>query len=233
MTPPDNNPSNRPPSLYQMTAKPERKGGGGGMVALALVVLVLLAGGAYYFLKMRKQPVVAASLPAAATPAPRAVPAPSVGYNSVTEQGYIDQADDAFKAVQQPKIKTFNAAFAALKDANFMSAKDLTSKEAVAARRDLIAKCIAADNDYIEFLKTQEATYKDDLAKTPLTPADAKETFEGYVAKAKTPDAVKLRQAQVDYFKSGDDMMAALEKWYGSWSITPAGKLSFKRREKR
>ena len=138
------------------------------MVALALVVLVLLAaGGAYYFLKIKQgEPVGGRELcrlPPA--PAPRAVPAPTPpqGYNSVTEQGYIDQADDAFKAVQQPKIKTFNAAFAALKDANFMSAKDLTSKEAVAARRDLIAKCIAADNDYIRRLF--EATQDSDLQR--------------------------------------------------------------------
>ena len=203
------------------------------MIVLALVVLLLAAGGAYYFLKVRKpNPPALAALPAAATPAPpSAVATPPQGYNSVTEQSYIDQADKAFMAVQQPKIKAFNEAFAAFKAAGYANAKGLTSKEAVAARRDVIAKCIATNDDYAAFVATQDATYKDDLAKTPLTPADAKATLDDYTARARTPAVVQLRQAEHDYLKSADDMMAALEKWSGGWSVSPDGKLSFKRKE--
>jgi hypothetical protein len=203
------------------------------MVVLALVVLLLAAGGAYYFLKVARKPVpAAASLPASASPTARpAGPPPTVGYNSVTEQSYITQADNAFMAVQQPKIKAFNDAFEAFKEAGYVNARALTSKEAVTARRDLIAKCIAANDDYAAFVATQEQTYKDDLAKTPLTPDDAKTTLDQYIVKAKTPQVIQLRQAEHDYLKAGDDMMAALEKWYPNWSLNAAGKLSFKRKE--
>ena len=203
------------------------------MIVLALVVLLLAGGGAYYLLKVKHPPMAAAAaLPAAATPTPAAGAAASpTGYNSVTEQSYIDQADKAFMEVQQPKIKAFNDAFAAFKAAGYVNAKGLTSKEAVAARRELIAKCLAANDEYAAFVANQETTYKEDLAKTPLTPEDAKSTLDDYATKAKTADVVKLRQAEHDYLKSGDDMMAALEKWAGNWSLSPEGKLSFKRKE--
>ena len=230
MNPQDTNPSGRPPSLYQMSTQPERKRGG-GMIVLALVVLLLAAGGAYYFLKAKKPPALAA-LPAATTPTPPlAAATPPMGYNSVTEQTYIDQADKAFMDVQQPKIKAYNEAFAAFKAAGYANAKGLTSKESVVARRDLIAKCLATNDDYAAFVATEDDTYKDDLAKTPLTPADAKTTLDEYAARAKTAEVVKLRQAEHDYLKSADDMMAALEKWSGGWSVSPEGKLSFKRKE--
>ena len=230
MNPQDNNPSGRPPSLYQMSTQRERKGGG-GMLVLGLVLVLLAAGAAYYFLKMRKPATVASALPAAATPRP-ARPAPTpMGYNSVTEQSYIDQADKAFLAVQQPKIKAFNEAFAAFKAAGYVNVKGLTSKEAVAARRELIAKCLATNDDYAAFVATQNDTYKDDLAKTPLTPADVTTTLNDYAVRAKTPEVVKMRQAEHDYLKSADDMMAALEKWSGGWSVSPEGKLALKRKE--
>ncbi len=213
------------------------------MIVLLLVTLLLLGGGAYYYFKvMPKQGLAAASLPAAATPAPQAVatPAPQtaaaaappvVSYNSQTEQKYIDQADHEFMAVQQPKVQAFNDAFAAFKSAGYISPKGLTTKESVAARRELIAKCIATNDDYAAFVATQETTFKDALSKTPLTPADVQKTFENSAVKARTQDVIKLRQGEHDYLKGCDDMMAALEKWYGNWSVSAAGKLQLKRKE--
>ena len=227
MNPQDNNPSGRPPSLYQMSTQRERKGGG-GMIVLALVLLLLAAGAAYYFLKMRKPAAVAAALPAAATPRPRPAATPT-GYNSVTEQSYIDQADKAFMELQGPKKQAFDDALKAYGEAGGVSPKGLTSKEAVTARRGLIAKLIAANDDFATFASTEDALYREQLGKTPLTPHDIDETFRTYQDKAKSPLFIKIREAQHAELQSGDDMMAALEKNYGNWSLSPAGKLSFKR----
>ena len=228
MNPQDNNPSGRPPSLYQMSTQRERKGGG-GMLVLGLVLVLLAAGAAYYFLKMRKPATVASALPAAATPRP-ARPAPTpTGYNSVTEQSYIDQADKAFLELQAPKKQAFDDALKAYTEAGGVSPKGLTSKEAVTARRGLIAKLIAADDDFAAFASTEDALYREQLAKTPLTPHDIEDTFHTYQDKAKSPLFIKIREAQHAELQSGDDMMAALEKNYGNWSVSPVGKLSFKR----
>lgn len=233
MTPPDNQPPERKPSLYQMTAQPERKGGG-GTIALVAVLLLAGAGAAYYFMQQKPTAPGANTLPAAPTPAPQA-PAPATvaatptGYNSVTEQSYINNADEAFRAVQQPKKLAFTEAFAAFQAAGGASSRGLTSKEAITARRDLIAKCTAANDDYANFVTTQETFYKAELAKTPLTPSDQEATFKGYVEKAKTASVLKLRQAQHDSLKTADDIMALLEKSYGNWSSAAAGRLTFKR----
>ena len=232
MNPPETNPPNRPPSLYQMTAERERKGMG-GLVVLVLLALLLAGGGAYYYFQiMQKKPAAAtaAGASAASTPTPRPVVAasPTPPY---TEQAYIDQADQSFMAIQQPKVQAFNTAYAAFKAAGSTSAKGLTTKESVAARRELIAKCLAANDDYATFVSTQIDTFRDELAKTPLTPADAQKTLDSSALKLRTPDIARLRQAEHDYLKGCDDLMAALEKWYGDWSVSSAGKLQLKSKE--
>ena len=231
MNPQDNDPSSRRPSLYQMSTERERKGGGGGMIVLLLVALLLIGGGAYYFLKVYKQPQpAAAALPAAATPRPAVAAAtPPLGYNSVTEQGYINQADKAWTMLQQPKKQAFEDALKAYNEAGGANPKGLNSKEAVTARRDLITKLVAANDDYAAFASTQDALYKDQLTRTPLTPADVDETFRGYQDRAKTPSFIKIREAEHTMLQAGNEMITALDKGYGNWSVSPVGKLAFKR----
>ena len=111
-----------------------------------------------------------------------------------------------------------------------MTTPGMSSKEAVANRRDLLSKVRAANDDYLAFITTQEATYRAELAKTPLIPADVDAIAADFVVKANIPRAIKLQQMEKDLLTSADNMLGDLTDWDGSWSANAAGKLSFKKK---
>ncbi len=220
--------------LYQTT--PETPKGGGGGIFFVLLLLLLLGGGAaYYFLVYKPAAaaggtIIAPPTAAAATP-PKATPKADTSgnptYNGTQRNQYIKQAEDAYSAVANAKIKALNDSFAALTAAGGFTG-GLTSKDSIVARLDLVGKCQAANDDYEEFTKTQEQAYKDELKKTPLISNDVDVVFSDFQFKAQTANNLKLRDLQRDSLKTVDSILAYLDKSYGSWSINAAGKLSFK-----
>ena len=172
--------------------------------------------------------------PVAATPAAAvsASPAPDTvaKYSGAQQMEYIATAGNAFVAARQAKSQAFLDAHKDLDAAGGISPKGLTSKEAVAARRDLLAKCIAGNDEYIDFVKTQEDTYRAELAKTPLVPNDVTTITSEFASHANTPGIVQLRETEREVLKCGDDMMAFLDKTYGEWSVNAVGRLTFKKK---
>ena len=106
----------------------------------------------------------------AATVAASPVPDVKVTYNGAQQMQYLGTARDAFIADRQVASQPFVDAHNALEAAGGVGAKGLTSKDAITARRDLVAKCIAANEVYITFVKGQVETYRAELSKTPLVP---------------------------------------------------------------
>ena len=160
-----------------------------------------------------------------------ASPTPEVAkYNGKQQMEYNRQAVDAFITQRAEKSQPYIEAHNALETAGSVSPKGLTSKEAIAARRDLIAKCIAANDVYLDFVKTQENTYRAELAKTPLLPGDIDSLVNDFAARANTSAIVKLRETERETLQAGDEMMASLDKSYGDWSVNAAGALGFKKK---
>ncbi len=168
-----------------------------------------------------------------ATPAPTATapatPAPVANYSGTQQSQYIATARDAFVALRTAKSQPFLDAHKALDAAGSMSAKGLKTKEDITARRDLIAKTSAANDEYLTFITTQEGTYRAELAKTPLIPADVDGLVTEFANHANTPTMIKLRETERDALKAGDNMLATLEKKFGSWSVSDGGKVTFKK----
>lgn len=219
------------PNLYQTTSTPANKGGGGGIFFAILLVLVLGGGGAYYFLGNKS----AAPAPvASATPTPTATPKPvpsatPTGYSPEQRKQYIQTAIDAFKAARTSKLQPFTEAFAAFSSAGGLGAAGLTSKDAITARRDLIKKCLAANDDYTAFIKNQEAAYTAELKKTPLTPNDVEVESSYTGAKMPTDKIVQLRALQGDLLKNSDQMLAYLDSKFGAWSVNAEKHIVFKK----
>ncbi len=235
-------PSSPKPStnLYQMTSDAPKSGGGGGIFFVILLLLLCGGGAAYYFLVYKPAAAAGATIvppptAAAGTPKPVASTTPRADtsgnptYNNAQRTQYIKQADNAFLALRDAKTGPYTAAFNAMLNAGGFSAVGLTSKEAIAARRDLVAKCQAANDDYEAFTKTQDATFKAELQKTPLIPNDVDYVLSDFSYKAQTNDNLKLRALQRDSLKTGDDMLAYLDKSYGNWSVNEKQHLTFKK----
>ena len=166
-----------------------------------------------------------------ATATAAASPTPEVAkYNGAEQMEYNRQAVDAFVAQRAEKSQPFIEAHNALETAGSVSPKGLTSKESIAARRDLIAKCIAANDVYLDFVKTQENTYRTELAKTPLLPGDVDSLVSDFAARANTATIVKLREMEREALKAGDEMLASLDNTYGEWNVNAAGALMFKKK---
>ena len=179
------------------------------------------------------RPEVANATPTPPHAAPGASPgAPTAGnptYNATQRGTYVDQAGTAFIALREVKKKAYVDANTVYGTAIAAGASNLTTKEAVTARRKIIADTNKANDDYLEFVTNQEATYRAELEKTPLIPNDVNNSVNNF--KAKNPfiaDAVAARVAQRDALKAIDDMMAMLEGSWGRWHIV-SGKLSFQK----
>ena len=232
-------PSSSQPSTSPYQPTPDAPRGGGGVFFVILLLLLLAGSAAYYFLVYKPGAVAAAALPsptpiAVHTPAP-ASSAPKVDasgnptYNSTQRTQYIKQAEDAFNAARQVKSQPYNDAFAAMLASGGFSAAGLASKEAIAARRDLVAKCQTANDGLEDFIKVQDATYKAELQKTPLIPNDVDYVLSDFSYKAQTSDSLKLRDLQRESLKTGDNLLAYLDKTFGGWSVNPAQHLAFKK----
>ena len=230
-------PSSPKPStnLYQTTSDAPR--GGGGIFFVVLLLLLLGGAAAYYFLLYKPTAATAAAVSpnatvapvASATPAATAKPDTSGNptYTAAQRGQYVKQAEAAYLAVAEPKRQAFADSFKALVAAGAFSPVGLTSKDAIAARRNLVAQCQKANADYEEFIKTEEPAYKAELQKTPLVPNDVNNVFEDFVFKAQTAKNVQLRDLQRASFETGDELLAYLDKTYGNWSIK-VDRLSFK-----
>ena len=172
------------------------------------------------------------------TPSPAATPAaspagtlePAAHYSGTQQMQYQAEARDAFLADRQAKSQAFVDGQKEFDAAGGLNPKGLTSKAAITARRDILAKCISGNEDYINFVKTQVDTYRAELAKTPLVPADVNSIADDFATKSNTPAIIQLRETERDLLKCGDDMLASLEKSFGDWSVGDAGRLSFKKK---
>lgn len=165
----------------------------------------------------------------AATPTGTPLP-PAPRYSGTQQMEYMATAKDGFMAARQAKSQGFVDAHNEFDAAGGLNPKGLTSKDAIAARRAILAKCIAGNEDYITFVKGQVDTYHAELAKTPLLPADVDAIADDYASKANTPGIIQLRETVRDALKCSDDMLASLEKSYGDWLVSDAGRLTFKKK---
>ena len=166
----------------------------------------------------------------AAVPTPTPAPAPSVAptatpegtpevrnYNGTQQAQYIKTAQTAYIDARAVKTAAFAEANDAYVQAGGASAKGLTSKGAVTERRAMIQKAIQANDDYLAFVNTQDETYRAELAKTPLIKGDIDALVTDYAATSKEEKVKELRKDVSSLLKTGDEMMAVLEKEYGSW----------------
>ena len=183
-------------------------------------------------------PLVMKSAP---SPSPMPTAAPSVAptatpegasevrnYSGAQQSDYIKTAQNAFLEARGAKSTAFVEANNAYLQAGGASAKGLTSKEAVTARREMLQKAIQANDDYLAFVDKQETLYHDELAKTPLIKADVDGVLAEFTETGKTAEVKKLRENERDLLKTGDAMMAYLENKYGSWKLSD-NKPSFKK----
>lgn len=173
-------------------------------------------------------PVPTATPVASATPT--MTPIEVAKYSGQQQMAYNRQAVDEFVGQRAEKSQPYIEAHNALETAGSVGAKGLTAKEAIAARRDLVAKCSAANDVYLDFVKTQEDTYRADLAKTPLLPGDIDALVKDFADKANTAAIIKLRETERETLKAGDDMLVGLDKSFGDWSVNGAGALTFKKK---
>ena len=171
------------------------------------------------------------------TPAPSPVVAPTAtpesapkarNYDGSQQSAYIKTAVNAFVEARGAKANAFVAASNAYQEAGGASVKGLSSKEAITERRELIQKASQTNDDYLAFVETQDATYQDDLSKTPLTKEDVDAIVAEFSAHAKADLVIKLRGTTGDMLKTGDTMMEFLEKKYGTWKLND-NRLTFKK----
>lgn len=164
---------------------------------------------------------------AAATASPE--PTPDVPrYSGAQQMDYIRTAQNDFMTARGQKTEPFGLAKDAFNEAGGASAKGLISREAIAGRRALIGAISKANDDYKSFLTTQDETYRQALVKTPLMQSDVDSLVGEFTKASKTESVLKLRNLDGDLCKVGDEMLAYLDKTFGSWTIRD-NKVAFKK----
>jgi hypothetical protein len=175
----------------------------------------------------------AASTPAAA-PAATTSATPDLSaqptYDGAQQSKYIATADQAFLGQRQAKFQAYVDALNAFEAAGGVNSKGLTSKAALSARRDLLTKLQAANDDYLTFTTNQDGIYREELAKTPLVPSDINAVVQVFSVKQNTPRAIRFQQMEKDLLSDAGVLLDDLDKWEGKWSVNDAGKLTFKKK---
>lgn len=163
--------------------------------------------------------------PAAVAEAPEAGNPP---YNTTQRGTYIDQVGTTFINMRAAKTQAYIAASSAYATAASAGFGPLTSKEAIAARRKVVADTGQVNQEYMDFVRSQEAIYRSELEKTPLIPNDVNVAVGRF--KARNPfigDALAARVAQRNALKAYDDEMVMLDQSFGRWKVA-AGRFTFK-----
>ena len=175
-------------------------------------------------------PAPSPSATPSATPMPTASNSAATANYTGEQQGhYQGLARDAFITQRSAKSQPFIDAFNAFDAAGGVSAKGLKTKEDIAARRDLLAKTIAANDDYLEFARNEEYLYRTELDKTQLVQGDVDGMVKQFTDRTNVAMTIKLRETETAALKAGDSILAFLESRIGAWSISDAGSIKFKK----
>ena len=186
--------------------------------------------------KAKPSPTPAPTATPVPTPTPTPTPAPTASNQSTTatyngdQQGrYIAAAKEAFIALRSAKSQPFIDAYMAFQAAGGLSAKGLNSREDIAARRDLLAKTAAANDDYLAFVRDEEDIYRVELDKTPLIQGDVDTLVKQFDERTNLQLSIKLRATQAEALKAGDETLDFLQKKIGTWTFTDSGSIKFKK----
>lgn len=130
----------------------------------------------------------------------------------------------------QPKIRAYETAFKVLQDAGLFLPKTLTSKESIAARRELLKNLNAANEDLAATYGGLAATLRADLLNAGLAPNRAEAEIRGFERTAHIPEQLKLRDYDRQMGRTADEMLEFLSKEWGQWSVEQGSdRILFKR----
>ena len=182
----------RPASTRRPPMNP--RGAAAGSSSSLLLLLLVGGGAAYYFLIFKPSAPAAARHDSHPGEDGDACERGSFTHPDCFQQGRIQQrrAHAVHQAGRQMssspcatrRPRPFTEAFSALNAAGGFSAVGLASKEAIAARRDLVAKCQTANDDMRELRsKPRRPSYRAELAKTPLSPHDVDSPCDDFASR--------------------------------------------------
>ena len=126
-----------------------------------------------------------------------------------------------FQAKQQSLITAYDAAALAIKNPPVLSMKDITQREQLIARKQLVAKFLDANEKWLGFSTKAEVTLREEMVKLRATPAAIDAGLKDYRESAADHDIILMRIRETDQRigTASLDMLVILEANWGNWEI--------------
>lgn len=129
----------------------------------------------------------------------------------------------------QPRLQTYEAAFGALRDAGLFEPKTLQSKEAIAARRDLLRALAAANEDLAAAYSGMVGAFRAELQAAGISALRAGVEVRSFEGAAHLPDQLQLREQDRQMTRAGDDLLDLLGREWGQWNVGADGRIVFRK----
>ena len=135
------------------------------------------------------------------------------------DSAVMAQALTNFQAKQQTLITAYGAAALAIKTPPVLSLKDITQREQLIARKELVNKFLEANEKWLGFTTKAEVILREELANQRATPATLEEGLREYRQSLADRDFIQVRIRATDQRigTASLDMLVILEANWGKW----------------
>lgn len=141
----------------------------------------------------------------------------------------ILEAGQRLAAGLGPKLRAYESASTDLKNAGFFAPNTLTSREAIATRREILKRWMAANEDLAASYQTMSATLRADLQNTGLTAPRLDQEVGRFESTAHLPEQLQLREYDRQIGRTADEMLDFLSREWGHWKIENGDQVMFTR----
>lgn len=147
------------------------------------------------------------------------------------DDGKILEAGQRMAASIQPRLTTYAAAFASFRDAGMFEPKTLPSREAIAARRELLRALSVANEDLAAAYGGMSAAFRADLRTMGISPARTEVEARAFETSAQLVDQAKLREQDRQTVRDGDALLDLLAREWGRWSVDKEDRVIFRKND--
>ena len=139
----------------------------------------------------------------------------------------IVAANGVILTQMRERMKNYETAFTALNTSGGIDPKSLAHREDIAARREMVANCIAANEALAKFSGNIGEEYRGQLQAFIPAPGEIDPIVRGYVAGAHPDLLLAIRDTDRQIFTGMDDTLTLLDERWGHWKVNAAGKTLF------
>lgn len=137
------------------------------------------------------------------------------------------EAGQRLLAGVREKVRTYEQATTALKEAGFFNPDTLPNRPAIAARRELLKAWAETNEALVTTYAGLPAAMRTELRNVGLAPAEQERQANAFEASAHSTENLRIRELDRQIGRLGEEMLVFLDKEWGQWKVQDGGRVLF------